>query len=232
MGQSTKLFDYNTLNRVFFPTKGRFLYAELSRSLYHHLNYEFLDYSPTINGKTNGYSRFNFTFDQRIPLNKKLTGILGASAGFTFVDDLKSDDISFLKFGNGGAYYLGGNIERPRKDTYIFRGLNSYELFVSQFMMLNLGLQANMFGNIMLTPHVNIASVGNTGFSDYIKDAFSPKGDWQNINSNEASFLMSGGATISYNSFLGPVNFDVSWVNNIHQVRVFFGIGIPLGRSN
>ncbi len=225
-------FDYNTLNRVFFPTKGRFLYAELSRSLYHHLNYEFLDYSPTINGKTNGYSRFNFTFDQRIPLNKKLTGTLGASAGFTFVDDIKSDDISFLEFGNGGAYYLGGNIERPRKDTYIFRGLNSYELFVSQFMMLNLGLQANLFGNIMLTPHVNIASVGITGFSDYIKDAFSPKGDWQNIDSSEASFLMSGGATISYNSFLGPVSFDVSWVNNIHQVRVFFGIGIPLGRSN
>ena len=223
-------FDYNTLNRVFFPTKGRFLYAEVSRSLYHHVKYIFADEEPDVKGKINGFSKLNFTFDQRIPLNKKLTGIIGASAGFTFVDDLKSGDISFLEYGMGGAYFLGGNLIRPRKDTYIFKGLNTNELFVSQFMMLNVGLQANMFGNIMLTPHFNIASVGNTSFSDYIKDAFSPEGDWQYLD--DASLLVSGGFTASYNSFLGPVNFDVSWVNKISQVRVFFGIGIPLGRSN
>ncbi len=224
-------FDYNTLNRVFFPTKGRFLYAEFSRSLYHHVKFIFADDSePDINGKTNGYSKLNLTFDQRIPLNEKLTGILGVSAGFTFLDDLKSGENSFLEYGTGGEYFLGGNMIRPRKDTYMFKGLNTNELAVSQFMMINMGLQANVTGNIMLTPHFNIASVGNTGFSDYIKDAFSPKGDWQYLD--EASLLLSGGATLSYNSFLGPVSFDVSWVNNIHQVRVFFGIGIPLGRSN
>ncbi len=224
-------FDYNTFNRVFFPTKGRFLYAEFSRSLYHHVNFEFSDNSePDVIGKTNGYSKFNFSFGQRFGLNEKITGILGVSAGFTFLDKLQTDDYSFIDYGTGGAYFLGGNIIRPRKDTYVFKGLNSSELFVTQFMMLNLGLQANIFGDIMLTPHLNIASVGNTGFSDYIKDAFSPKGNWQYFD--EASLLVSSGLTASYNSFLGPVNFDISWVNKINKVRIFFSIGIPLSRSN
>jgi len=223
-------FDHNTFNRVFFPTKGRFLYVEISRSLFHHVNYLYEDDSPDVKGKTNGFTKLNFNFNQRISFNKKFTGIIDAKAGFTFVDELGSDDVSFLQLGTGGTYFLGGNLVRPRKDTYIFKGLHSSELFASQFMMLNLGLQSNIFGNIMLTPHINIASVSNTGFSDYIKEAFSPNGDWQFLS--EASLLMSGGFTASYNSFLGPVNLDVSWVNRINQVRVFFGIGIPLNRSN
>jgi len=224
-------FDSNTMNRVFFPTKGRFLYAEISRSLYHHVEYNYSgEENLDVNGKTNGYTKLNFNFDQRIPFNKKFTGIIGAKAGFTFVDELGSDDVSFLQFGTGGAYFLGGNLVRPRKDNYIFKGLHSSELFVSQFMILNFGLQSNIIGNLLVTPHFNIASVSNTGFSDYIKEAFSPNGDWQYLD--EASLLLSGGFTASYNSFLGPVNLDVSWVNKINQVRIFFGIGIPLNRSN
>lgn len=223
-------FDHNTLNRVFFPTKGRSFYAELSRSLYQHVNFVYSDDTPTVDGKTNGYTKFNFSFEQRIPIHKKITGILGASTGFTFVDNVKSGENSFLDLGIGGAYFLGGNLVRPRKDTYLFKGLHGGELFVTQFMMLNLGIQTNLTSSLMLTPHFNIASVGDTGFKDYIKDAFSPKGDWQYLD--QASLLMSGGITASYNSFLGPVDFDVSWVNKIGKVRIFFGIGIPLNRSN
>ncbi len=224
-------FNHNTLNRVFFPTKGRLFYAELSRSLYHHVDFIYADVSETdVIGKTNGFTKLNFTFEQRIALNKKIVGILGASAGFTFVDKLSSGEHSFLEYGTGGSYFLGGNIVRPRKDTYLFKGLHSAELFATQFMMLNLGLQIHLTSSLILTPHVNFASVGNSDFDDYIKNAFSPNGDWQDLY--EASFLMSGGITASYDSFLGPVNFDVSWVNNINKTRVFFGIGIPLNRSN
>ncbi|MCD6543253.1 MAG: patatin-like phospholipase family protein [Flavobacteriaceae bacterium] len=224
-------FDYNTLNKVFFPTKGRFLYAELSRSLYHHVKYDFSDHSkPNIDGKTNGFTKFNLSFEQRLPLHHKITGIIGASAGFTFVDKIQEGEHSYLDFGTGDAYFIGGHIRRPRKDTYLFRGLNDSELFVSQFMMLNLGLQTHLTSSLLLTPHFNVASVGNTGFSDYIKDAFSPDGDWQDLD--ETSLLLSGGITASYDSFLGPVNFDVSYVNRINKIRIFFGIGIPLNRSN
>ena len=224
-------FDLNTLNRVFYPTKGRFLYAELSRSLHNNVKYDFSDHSiPNIDGKTNGFTKLNLSFEQRLPLHHKITGIIGASAGFNFIDKLQEGEHSYLVYGIGEAYFLGGHIRRPRKDTFLFRGLNDSELYVSQFMMLNLGLQTHLTNSLLLIPHFNIASVGNTGFSDYIKDAFSPEGDWQDLG--EASLLMSGGVTASYDSFLGPVNFDVSFVNRINKIRVFFGIGIPLNRSN
>ncbi len=45
---------------------------------------------------------------------------------------------------------------------------------------------------------------------------------------NETSTLFSVGTTFSYHSFLGPVNFDLSWVNKISKVRVFFSIGLML----
>jgi NTE family protein len=224
-------FDHNTLNRVFFPTKGRYFYVEFSRSFYNDVNTKYAQNSePEIKGKTNGYSKFKFIFEQRLKLSKKITGIAGASAGFTFLDDLKSGENSFLEFGIGGKYYLGGVLTRPMKETFIFKGLHDSELATTQFMMLNLGLQINTIGNILVTPHFNLASVGDIGFKDYMKNAFSPKDKWQNLN--EASLLLSGGITTSYNSFLGPVSIDISYVNDISKVRILFGIGIPLNRTN
>lgn len=224
-------FHYNSLDKVFYATEGRSLHAELGRSLYHTVDVDYIDISnPDISGKTNGFTKFNFLFEQRLNFQKKYTAILGASAGFTFLDHLQPDQNSFIEYGIGGKYFLGGNLTRPRKDNYVFKGLHETELFVTQFMMLNLGLQVNLFGSVYITPHFNIASVGYEGFNDYIKTAFTPKGEWQQLY--ETSLLMSGGITASYDSFLGPVDFDVSWVNNISKVRVFFLVGIPLNRSN
>lgn len=81
----------------------------------------------------------------------------------------------------------------------------------------------------MVVP-LTFESVGFGDFNDYIKDAFSPKGKWQDAIEN--SLLMSAGATVTYKSFLGPVNFDVSWVNDINKVRLFFSIGLQFNRSN
>ncbi len=222
---------YNNLNRVFYATSGRLIRAELARSLYHTVDVNFVDESITdVSGKTSGFTKLNFLAEQRLDFKKRFTAILGASAGFIFLDEVQSDQNSFLSYGIGGKYFLGGNLVRPRKDNYVFKGLHETELFVTQFMMVNLGLQVNPFGSVFLTPHFNIASVGYRGFEDYIKTAFSPKGDWQELH--EPSLLMSGGITASYDSFLGPLDLDISWVNDINKVRVFFTVGIPLNRSN
>jgi len=224
-------YHYNSLDNVFYATEGSFLHAELGRSLYHFADIDYIETAnPDVSGKTNGFTKLNFLFEQRFNFKKKFTTILGASAGFIFLDDVQSDQISFLKYGIGGKYFLGGNLIRPRKDNYVFKGLHETELFVTQFMMINLGLQVNPFGSVFVTPHFNIASVGYGGFGDYIKTAFTPKGEWQELL--EPSLLMSGGITASYDSFLGPVDIDISWVNNINKVRVFFSVGIPLNRSN
>jgi NTE family protein len=135
-----------------------------------------------------------------------------------------------LEFGYGGSYFLGGILTRPRKDLYNFPGLNEGEIVVTQFMMLNLGVQYSPVKSLYFIPHFNIASVGFGNFDDYIKDAFSPKGNWLEIS--ETSSLISAGITTAYNSLLGPINFDVSWVNSINKVRLFIGVGIQFNRSN
>jgi NTE family protein len=222
---------YNNLNRVFYATSGRLIHAEVARSLYHTVDVNFIDDNiPNVNGKTSGFTKLNFLVEQRLNFKKRFTAVLGASAGFIFLDEVQSDQNSFLSYGIGGKYFLGGNLVRPRKDNYVFKGLHETELFVTQFMMVNLALQVNPFGSVFLTPHFNIASVGYGGFEDYMKTAFSPKGNWQDLY--EPSLLMSGGVTASYNSFLGPLDIDISWVNDINKVRVFFSVGIPLNRSN
>ena len=224
-------YAYNSMNQVFFPTKGTKFRAKLSRSVYHNLDIEFTDdMKQDIHGSTNGFTKLNLNFEKRFALHKKITGILGASTGFIFADNLKSNEFSFLEYGYGGSFSLGGNIERPRKDDFIFPGLKEGELIVSQFMMMNLGFQLNAFGNLYLTPHFHIASVGFDDFDDYIKEAFSPNGKWTNIE--DPSKLMSAGISASYNSFLGPVNFDFSLVNEISKVRFFFSVGLEFNRSN
>ena len=68
-----------------------------------------------------------------------------------------------------------------------------------------------------------MASVGFGSFDDYTDDFFNPTGDWE--SATETSFIMSAGSTLSYNSILGPVNFDLSWVNGTNNLRVFLGVG-------
>ena len=97
-------------------------------------------------------------------------------------------------------------------------------------MNLSLGVQFNPLTKLYVTPHANIASVGFEDFKYYIEDAFSPDGNWS--EGVETSTVASLGATLAYHSFLGPVTFDFSWVNDVDKVRLFFGLGIQLNRSN
>lgn len=221
----------NTLNNVFFSTNGSFFNAKIGRSLLNDVNLSFSDNTLSdVKGSTNGFTKVNVEFEERIPFQSKVSGIIGASFGFIFEDQLQSNEVSFTEYGYAAKYFLGGNMVTPNKKSYLFPGLRQDELNVNQFIKLNLGIQLNPIKKVFITPHFNIASVGFNDFSDYIKDAFSPDGEWQELL--ETSMLLSAGATFSYRSLLGPVNFDVSWVNNIDKVRLTFSVGIPINRSN
>ena len=126
----------------------------------------------------------------------------------------------------GAKYYLGGNLTQNRRDSYVFHGLKDSELVTTQFMKMNLALQASLFRNIYITPYINMASVGFKNSDDYFKSFFNPDGDW--INTATTSLLFSAGTTLSYNSILGPVSFDVAYLNNVNQFNVFFSVGLRL----
>jgi NTE family protein len=224
-------YSYNDLNKVFFATGGKLFQANISRSLLHDIDINYSNLiTPNINGSTNGFTKLNLNFEKRLQVHKKITGIFGITTGFIFEDYLKSNQVSFSEYGKAAKYFLGGTILNPSNNSYLFAGLNDDELNVSQFMKLNIGLQANPIGKIYITPHFDIATIGFGAFNDYIKNVFTPKGDWQ--DRTETSLLLSSGGTISYNSILGPITFDASWVNEIDKVRLFFSVGFVFNPSN
>ena len=224
-------YNYNSMNQVFFATQGAILTGFLGRSLHSNLEIEFSENEITnYDGSTNGFTRVGFDYEKRFRLSNKVTTLIGASAHFIFEDSRRGIELSISDFTLNSKYFLGGNLIGPRSEFFIFPGLQEQEIALNQFVKVNLGLQLQAMDNIYITPHVDIASIGFGHFTNYIDNPFSFKGKWTDLT--EPGILMSGGATFSYNSLLGPINFDVSWVNNIDKVRVFIGIGFHLNRSN
>ena len=224
-------FRYSNLNDVLFPTKGTQIQAILARSLKNKVDANFID--PNIDDidlTSNNYTKLSLGFEERVPFTPNLIGIISLNSGFLFEDNDQENDFLFSTFGYGAKYFLGGNIIDPRSDNYTFSGLTESELAVSQFLKLGLGLQIKSVRNVYFIPHIEMASVGYGNFEDYITNVFSAKGRWE--NHEDPSFLASIGAMVSYKSILGPVNFDISWVNSTNNVRFFIGIGFPLNRSN
>ncbi|HSD15075.1 MAG TPA: patatin-like phospholipase family protein [Flavobacterium sp.] len=217
-------YYHNDMDKVFFATKGTILKGNISRSLFTDAYASFSDPTiATISSTTNGFTRFGFGIEKRMLLKKKITGMFGVDANFMLLDNLKSDQASFTDFGYASKYFLGGIIPISGSNRFTFAGLNEDELNVTQFMGVKLSAQINPMGKFYLTPHFNIATVGFDGFNQYIKKAFSPNGNWD--ENTEPSLVLSGGAAVSYLSILGPIHFDVSWINDIDKARLFFGVG-------
>ena len=224
-------YTYNSLNKVFFSTKGTYFKGSVSRSIHNTIYIEPIDEnSPSIDGFTNSFSKLNLSFEKRVGFTKKIIGILKGTTNFIYEDTLKSNEVSFDEYGYAGKYSLGGYIPNNRSRSYLFAGLHEDELTVNQFMKLTLALQLNPINKIYVVPHFNIASVGFTNFDNYMDDAFFPKGDWE--DKMETSLLMSAGATFSYNSLLGPVNFDISYINGVDKLRLYFSLGFLFNSSN
>ncbi|GGW28560.1 patatin [Arenibacter certesii] len=224
-------YRYNSMNDVHFAKQGAILKGYLGRSL--HNNLEVISSDPTVkdvNGSTNEYTRIGLDYEKRFRLNHRSVGILGLSGHFIFEDAQSGDDLSFSELGLNSKYFLGGNSYNPGNDNFVFPGLHQGELSVTQFAKFKLGLQVNALNKVYITPHIDMASVGFGRFNEYLEDAFIPKGSWP--DSTEPSILMSAGTTFSYNSILGPINFDISWVNSTDRVRFFIGIGYQFNASD
>ena len=221
----------NTFNATTFPTNGTLIKGIISRSLYNNVKVDFSDANlSNEKGSINNYSKIGLQYEKRIPLTPKLTTIYGISGSYIALDDYKNNRLSFSDFGLGAKYSLGGNILDPRRDSFIFPGLDEGELNVSQLTKLNIGLQYNFKSKLFITPHANVAAIGFENFENYTKNIFSANTDWR--KQSDVKYLLSSGATLGYDSILGPVSFDVSWVNDSNRVNIFFGVGFQLNRWN
>lgn len=219
-------YVYNTMNEVFYATAGSALTTVLTQSIKQDVNAVFTD--EGISGRTNGFTKLQIGYEKRFPFTSTITGILDAAAGVTFDDKLQGDEISFFEYGHPDLFFLGGNLPIQTAGTFAFQGLNEDELVVSQFLMLNLGVQLNPMSKFYITPEFNIASVGFDDVGEFTNNILDSKGSWQ--FGNETSLLMSAGVTLSYKSILGPIEFNTSWINDSNIVRFFLSVGIPFNR--
>ncbi|MDN3642080.1 patatin-like phospholipase family protein [Lutimonas halocynthiae] len=222
---------YNVMDKVFYATSGTIVGAKVSRSIHNEVDIEYAEGDERfVKGSTNDFTKFNFDIEHRKAFSKKVSGIVGGNLAFIVEDPMSSGDLSFSTYGYSARYALGGTVVSPRKGTYLYPGMHEDEIFVSQMMKINLGVQINPFSKFYFTPHLNLASVGFGDFDDYIEDAFSPEGNWS--EAFETSSIVSAGVNFAFHSFLGPVNFDVSYINDVNKVRVFFSVGLLFNRSN
>ncbi len=219
----------NTMNEVFYATDGSSFQTTLSRSFQQDVNVSFAD--PTISdvkGATNGFTKLQLNYEKRLFINENITGILNTSAGLVLDDTQKNNQVSFFDFGYPELYFLGGNLPIQRADSFAFQGLHEDELLVSQFLMVKLGVQYSPINKLYVTPQFNIASVGFDDLKEYTDNVFSPNDDWQ--ASDGTSLLISAGATLSYKSILGPIDFNTTWTNDSNKLRFFLSVGIPFNR--
>lgn len=137
-----------------------------------------------------------------------------------------NNQADFSQYGIGAKFILGGNLPSPQKNTVPFSGLKTSEVLSNQIIKLNLAWQYNFQNNLYFTPHFEAASLGYGNFRDFIGKALSPNTRWDNLS--DTGFLTSFGTTFSYNSIIGPIDLDFSWINNINKLRVFLGVGFAL----
>lgn len=224
-------YVYNTFNSIYFATEGTSFKATVDRALDNNVELQYLDTNLNDKkGSLSSFTKLGFDYEHRLLFSPTVAGVFGASGKFILVDAEKEDDLSFYDLGFAAKYALGGNQLDPRRDSYMFAGLNEGELAVTQFTKVNLGLQYNFKPKLYLTPHLDFAVVGFDSFNNYTDNVFSASAKWNDFK--EVNYVFSSGVTVSYNSILGPVNFDVSWVNDLDKVRLFFGVGLQLNRSN
>ena len=222
-------FMSNTLDKVFYPKKGESISAIVNRSLNQKLSIFYSDpQAKDLTGLHYGFTNIQANYHKRIPFASKVTGIFEASMGFTIADSDSKNEISFYHAGFPQLFHLGGNLPLQRINTVAFQGLQEDEVISSQFILVKLASQFDVFNKFYISPNINIASLGFSDLGEFSKNALSPKGSWQ--VSDQTSLLLSIGTMVSYKSILGPVDLSMSWTNDINKVRVFLSVGIPFNR--
>lgn len=224
-------FHLNSMESVFFPSEGTIIDAFISKSLVSNVDIALTQDVGEIKGvPTSGYVKFGVDIQKRFSVNSSISLITSLAGCFTAIEDLKSGEVSYEDFGIMSKYFLGGILETPRNESFQFPGLYSGEVTATQVIKGSVGIQFNPTNNIYLTPHCDLASLGFQGFNDYFDDFSNQDNTW--TASESTSLLFSAGSTVSYNSFFGPISLDLSYVNDIDKLRLFFSVGIPLGKSN
>lgn len=206
-------YQYNTLNRVAFPSKGLSLtvkarYIFSSQTTYY-LNKDLALAEGLSNIKSNfyNYPKLTVFFEEYAPINKRLSWI-NRFYGATLVLDQGNDN---------DLYYLG-SVERNHWRSIPLYGYRLGEIGASSFALGETGLQLNAWKDLYLSGGVQAGQ-----FSTDYKDFFQ---NFTNVKNNTIDRTSSFYGTAAYIvPRLGPVAFTVHKSFDRSVWLFYFSIG-------
>ncbi|HPQ21142.1 MAG TPA: patatin-like phospholipase family protein [Saprospiraceae bacterium] len=217
-------YEFNSLNKVLYPNSGRYIRVKLNRNLSNHVAVSYIDNNLSeVEGKVNGYWIFQFDFQQLFRLSSHT--ILGASVniGNTLIDE--NSQLNFESYAFGSKFFIGGITDYYRSYQLEFYGLKRNEILATQYLSTTLSLQYRYNYDYYVTPHFSIANVAYGDLSDFASQLFKSNNKWTNFDTSGISVLASAGCMFSYNSLIGPIDFDCTWVNDVDKFRWNLRVG-------
>lgn len=221
-------YNRNTFDKVFFPTKGSWLRAEVLTNFGNpvdaqlYINLPDTVYEYSIKGHVQNYLRVNIRSQRNIKFSKQISLQLRGQFGFTQNMSTSADRFSAYQLAAGDFISMGGQLYRPRSTSFMFTGLKESEISVPQVMMAGAQLQWTVAKNAYIIPSVNVLAAGYDS-SDY----------WQSLKDFNftaedplgAFYHVGYGVTAAYMSLIGPLSVTVSEDAQINKVRWFLNVG-------
>ena len=193
---------YNSLNQVFYPTKGLKLNAEFG-----YVYNQNPDLKYFVNGvqtsylNFDNYSRLNLDGTLFVPFNSKLTAFTEMQAGINFTD--KPNVLN---------NFLIGGINGNFRNQVRFAGLQEATVNSSGAAVLQVGVRYSIFNNAYIIGRANAL----------LKDFATTK------NSTSAGTWLTGYAlTFAYKTPIGPLELSAMYSDQSRRVQSYVLFGIP-----
>ncbi|RAJ08896.1 NTE family protein [Chitinophaga skermanii] len=195
--------NYNTTNRVMFPTKGMSFTVEAGQIFDQRADLTIRSGGTVISSDSVGlnyenYQRLLSRFTYYLPLNRKLTTIWNAGIGMNF-------NYSESIINN---YWLGGITQNTRTQLPLV-GYVDGEVISSSAATTQLALQYEVVNNLFLTPRVGVAVYDFTT---------------NNQNTNY-KFLSGYGMSVGYSSRFGPLEATLMYGDKSGIFKGYINIG-------
>lgn len=157
---------------------------------------------------------FWLNYNQNIPLNKRWTFKPGVFLGGTYVKGLPTySDQPHLNFRLAPVqhwFYMGGLTSKNYVHGFQpFTGVQYIQRYGQYMAILRAKIQYNFYKKLYFTLRGDVGSV-----EWYVENVFDP-----------ANYVAGYGATVSYDSFIGPVELSVMGSNIYPGVSFFINIG-------
>lgn len=195
----------NTLDRSIFPETGVEVYAEIGNIYNQHQRIQYLEQGRVVKPDVpmtlaeHNYLQFRF----KSSFYQKLSPL------FTLASHIEAGHTPIQQGDFFNSFYIGG-IKNMYRNQMPFPGLLDFNTTANSALGLALDLRTAVSNNIYLTTEFGLMA---TQFID----------PYTNIKTNE--WFTGSTMTISYNSFLGPLEFSLLYSEETHKLNTYVNFG-------